>query len=326
VSAVAPIMRAFRAGLIAGMTLLVRPAHADQPTMPHIGIVVLPLSTSLREQSLRDGLRELGYVEGQNIVIDWRRSAGGAEERGFAAELARSKLDVIVVFSTPAAQAALAAGAVPVVFLSGDPVGAGLASSLARPGGNATGVSGVLTELAAKRLQLFHRLVPRARRIGCLVNPSDPAGVRQFDAAQQAGRDLGVQIIRLEARDEGELDAALRALSPSTMDGVLVPAEIMLRANKTKVAKAIRKARLPGAFPARDYHADGALMSYGPDLKQAPRKMAAYVDKILKGAKPGDLPIEQISKYELVIDLRIARELGLKVPEELLQAADEVIK
>ena len=206
-------MRTFLTGLTAGATLFGTSVKADQPTIPHIGVVVLPLTTSVREQSLRDGLRELSYVEGKNIVIGWRRSAGGAEERSLAAELARSQLDVIVVFSTPAAQAALAAGKVPVVFLSGDPVGSGLASSLARPGGNATGVSGVLTELAAKRLQLFHQLAPRARRIGCLVNPSDPAGMRQFEAARHASQGLGLQFIKLEARDERELDAALAVLA-----------------------------------------------------------------------------------------------------------------
>ena len=308
--------------------LLSAPAVADQPAIPRIGVHVVPLANSPHEAGLRDGLRELGYVEGTNIVINWWRSTGATEnQRSVVADLARSKPDVLVVFSTLAARAALeVTTTIPIVFLSGDPVTSGLAQSLAHPGGNATGVSVVVTELTAKRLEFLRLLAPRARRIACLMNSSNPSGVQQLEAAQQAARTLGVQLVTLDARNTVELDAALRALQRGAADGVLVTGDILFRVNRSKVTQAVRKARLPATFPFREYHEDRALMSYGPNLRDTGRKMAVYVDKILKGAKPADLPIEQMSKYELVVDLRVARELGLDVPQELLLSADEVIK
>ena len=308
--------------------LLSAPAVADQPAIPRIGVHVVPLANSPHEAGLRDGLRELGYVEGTNIVINWWRSTGATEnQRSVVADLARSKPDVLVVFSTLAARAALeVTTTIPIVFLSGDPVTSGLAQSLAHPGGNATGVSVVVTELTAKRLEFLRLLAPRARRIACLMNSSNPSGVQQLEAAQQAARTLGVQLVTLDARNAVELDAALRALQRGAADGVLVTGDILFRVNRSKVTQAVRKARLPATFPFREYHEDRALMSYGPNLRDTGRKMAVYVDKILKGAKPADLPIEQMSKYELVVDLRVARELGLDVPQELLLSADEVIK
>ena len=308
--------------------LLSAPAVADQPAIPRIGVLVLPIANSPDEAGLRDGLRELGYVEGTNIFIDLRRSTGASEnQRSVVADLARSKPDVLVVFSTIATRAALeATTTIPIVFLSADPVTSGLAQSLAHPGGNATGVSVVLTELTAKRLEFLRLLVPRARRIACLMNSSNPAGVQQLEAAQQAARALGVQLVTLDARNAVELDAALRALQRHAADAVLVTGDILFRVNRSKVTQAVRKARLPATFPFREYHEDGALMSYGPNLREVGRKMAVYVDKILKGAKPADLPIEQMSKYELIIDLRVARELNLNVPQDLLLRADEVMK
>jgi putative ABC transport system substrate-binding protein len=310
------------------MTLLQMPAQADEPpAIPRIGVLVRPFANAPYETGLRDGLRELGYIEGKSIAIEWRRSAGGDEDRTLATELVRSKPDVVVVFSTIAARAASEADkTVPIVFLSGDPVASGLAASLAHPGGNATGVGGVLTELTAKRLELFHQLAPRARRIACLINPSNPSGVQQFDAARRAAPILGVRLLKLEVRDAGELDTALRALQRGEGSGVFVTADGLFLVNKAKIARAVRSAKLPATVPYRDFHDDGVLMSYGLNTVDVARKMATYVDKILKGAKPSDLPIEQVSKYELIINLRVARELGLKVPQDLLLRADEVIR
>ena len=321
-------LRSVVTGVLLCTALLSGPARADQPAIPRIGVHVVPLANSPHEAGLRDGLRELGYVEGTNIVINWWRSTGATEnQRSVVADLARSKPDVLVVFSTLAARAALeVTTTIPIVFLSGDPVTSGLAQSLAHPGGNATGVSVVVTELTAKRLEFLRLLAPRARRIACLMNSSNPSGVQQLEAAQQAARTLGVQLVTLDARNAVELDAALRALQRGAADGVLVTGDILFRVNRSKVTQAVRKARLPATFPFREYHEDRALMSYGPNLRDTGRKMAVYVDKILKGAKPADLPIEQMSKYELVVDLRVARELGLDVPQELLLSADEVIK
>ena len=310
------------------IALLTAGAHADQPPgIPRLGVLVRPLANAPYEVGLREGLRELGYMEGKNIIIDWRRSVGGDEDRSVATDLARSNFDVIVVFSTPGARAAMEASPVmPIVFLSGDPVATGLAASLAKPGGNATGVTGVLTEISGKRLELFHQLAPRARRVVCLMNSTNPSGVLQFEAAQTAAHTLGVQLVKVDVHNAAELDAALRALPRGAKNGLFVTADGIFLVNKAKIAWAVREARLPASFPYRDYHDEGALMSYGLNTREVGRKMAGYVDKILKGAKPGEIPIEQVSKYELIIDLRVARELGLKVPQELLFLADEVIR
>ena len=247
--------------------------------------------------------------------------------RSLATDLVHAKMDVIVVYGTPAARAALGAtGTIPVVFLSGDPVASGVAASLARPGHNGTGVSGVLTELTAKRLELLFQVVPRARRIAYLTNSSNPAATPQREAAQKAARTLGVQLIYLDARNADELTVALGAMPRSAANGVLISGDALLHANKPRIAHAVREARLPSVSPYKDYHEEGVLMSYGPNLIAVGRKLAVYVDKILKGAKPADLPIEEMSTYELVINLRVARELGLKVPQELLLRADEVIR
>jgi putative ABC transport system substrate-binding protein len=328
-SAASATIRTLLVGVAIGAASLSIAALADQPpTIHRIGVLAPPtFATSPYPAGLRDRLRELGYIEGKNLVIEWRLSAGRDEElHSLAVELARSKVDVIVAGTTQAAHAALEATTVPVVFVSGDPVASGLAASLARPGGNGTGVSIVLTELTAKRLEFLHQLAPRARRIVYLMNSSNPIGPPQLEAAKKAARTLGVQLVTLDARNEAELDAALRAIAKHSGDGFVATVDALFRANKSKVARAVRKARLPAMFPSREYHDDGVLMSYGANTKEVGRKMAVYVDKILRGAKPADLPVEEMSTYELIIDLRVARELGLEVPQALLARADEVIR
>jgi putative ABC transport system substrate-binding protein len=328
VSTAALALRIFIMAVVSYTAMQSAPGHSEQPAIARIGVLVPPRANSTYEAGLRDGLRELGYVEGKNVITEWLRSAGAEEEeRSLVADLAREKVDVIVVFNTVAARAALdATTTIPVVFLSNDPVASGLADSVARPGRNATGVSGLMADLTGKRLEFLQQLAPAARRIVCLVNSSNPSGLQQLDAAQKAARTLGLQLITLDAHNEGELDTALRALPRNAENGVLVTADRLFYANKTKITQAIRKAGVAATFPYRDYHDGGALMSYGPSTKELARKMAVYVDKILKGARPGDLPIEQISVYELIVDLRVARELGLKVPQDLLMRADEVIR
>jgi putative ABC transport system substrate-binding protein len=330
VSAASATMRGLMLGLAIAAASLSVAARADQPpTMRRIGVLAPPVfATSPYVAGLRDGLSELGYSEGKNVVIEWRLSAGGDEElRSLAADLARLKVDVIVVGNTRTARAALdVTTTVPVVFLAGDPVASGLAASLARPGGNGTGVSIVLTELTAKRLELLHQLAPRVRRIVYLINSTSPIGPPQLKAAQKAARTLGVQLVTLDARDEGELDAALRAIAKHSGGGFVVTADALFRANKAKIAQVVRKARLPAMFPAKEYHDDGVLMSYGPNTKEVGRKIAVYVDKLLRGAKPSDIPVEQVSKFELIIDMRVARAMRLDVPQALLLRADEVLR
>ena len=302
-------------------------APADQTAIPHIGALLSIGNSPLLSEGLRDGLRELGYKEGQNVVIEWRSAASDVELRANAIDLALSKLDVIVVNTTAGARAALEANTtVPIVFGSGDPVATGLAANLARPGGNATGVSVLSTELYPKRLEYLHWLAPRARRIAFLMNSSNPIAVTQLEATQKAAPMLGVQLVKLDARNESDLRTVLHALQRGAADGAIVTNDVVYRSAASQVAQVLRKARLPAIFPYRQYLEEGGLMSYGPDPKDVGRKLAVYVDKILKGAKPADLPIEQLSKYELVIDLRVARELKLNVPQDLLLRADEVIQ
>ena len=326
---VSETMRTLLRGIALGAGLASVPAVADQPaTMHQIGLLApFAFATSPYMTGLRDGLSELGYVEGKNFVIESRLSDGGDQElRSLAVELAGFKVDVIVAGTTLAAGAALKATTVPVVFQAGDPVASGLVASLARPGGHGTGVSIVLTELTAKRLELLHQLTPRARRIVYLMNTSDPSQPPQLEAAQKAARALGVALLTLNARNEAELGRALRALAKHSGAGFVMAAASLFRANRSRIAQAVRKSRLPAMFPAKEYHDDGVLMSYGPNTREVGRKLAVYVDKILKGAKPAELPVEEMSKYELVIDTRVARELGIKVPQDLLLRADEVIR
>ena len=320
------VIQTYVLGIVAWSVLFLAIAHAEQeqPLLTHrIGVLSVPM-----EESLRQGLRERGYIEGKNIVIEWRRAKANDQElRLLADELVQSKVDVIVTSGTPAARAALAATTtIPVVFSAGDPVATGLATSLVKPGKNGTGVSVVSTELTAKRLDFLHQLAPRARRIAYLMNSANPLGPLQLDEARKATAVLGVELIILDSRNVPELDHALHALQRKSVDAVLVTSDLLFHVNKSKIAEAVRRGKLPGMFPYREYLGDGMLACYGPDLKEVARTLAIYVDKILKGANPADLPIDQISKYELVIDLRVARELGIKVPQDLLLRADEVIR
>ena len=302
-------------------------AYADQPSgIPRIGVLMPPVTSM--EDGLREGLRELGYVEGKSIVIEWRRSAGTREElQLLAADLIRSKVDLIVTAGTAAARAALeTTKTVPVLFHVGDPVASGFAASLARPGGNGTGVSVIAAELIAKRLELLHLIAPRAKRIVYLRNPSNPAAQQLLDEVQKAGRTLGLHVETLDARNIPEIDAALNKLRRGTANGCLVGGDLLYLSERTRISRALREARLPAVFAYMEFHEDGALASYGPSLKATMHALATYVDKILKGAKPAELPIEQISKYQFVIDLRVAREIGVTVPLELLLRADEVIR
>ena len=311
--------------LYAIVVLLCAPAKADQP-LPTRRIGVLMPASSLLGKALLAGLRELGYVEGKNIVIDWRDSSGSDEElRSVARDLERSNASLIVAGSTPAARAVLDATRLPVVFIVGDPVSAGLAASLAKPGGNGTGLSVLTPQLSAKRLELLRLAAPRARRITFFMNSANQNDVFQLKEVREAARSLDLELIVLDVHPAG-IDAALAGIERTSTHAILVAADILFLDNRAKIASRILKSKIPAIFPATEYHDAGVFMSYGPNLTYVNRRLAHYVDKILKGAKPAEVPIEQISNYELVIDLRVARRLGLHVPEELLQRADEVIR
>jgi putative ABC transport system substrate-binding protein len=302
--------------------------NAQEPVgIPRVGELMFGGVDDPAGEGLRDGLRELGYIEGKSIVLDWRASgAAEGELRPVAVDLARAKADLIVVGSTPAARAALEATTLPIVFLVGDPIAAGFAASFAKPGGRATGVSMITTELAGKRVELLRTITPKAGRVIFMMNSANPASTWQLEEALEASRTLGVQLVPLDVQAAGGIDAALSQLPRRGAGGVVVAAETVFLDNRAKIARAVRKAKLPAIFPASQYHDAGILMSYGPNLRDVGRRLSTYVDKILRGANPADLPIERLSKFELVINLRMARELGIEVPDTLRLRADRVIR
>ncbi len=278
------------------------------------------------EDAFLGELRSRGYIDGSNIRIEWRRSADMSEEklRSLAIELTQTSPRLIVAVGSTGTRAALNATALPVVFMSGDPVKAGFAASLAKPGGNGTGLSVVSTDLDSKRLELLKRLVPRANRVALLRNPANPlAGKGGLDIA---AKKLGIEVVLLQATSASDLTSALRTLPDLDAQGVLVAGDALFFANKSQVAEAVRRAALPAVFPWSEYHEDEVLLSYGPNLSEAMRRMVPYVERILKGAKPADLPIEQLSTYEMVINLRVARQLRLKVPQDLEVMADKLLR
>jgi putative ABC transport system substrate-binding protein len=301
-------------------------ARADAP-VPVVGTLTISLTDNPIVDGFREGMRDLGYVEGRNIKTE-DRGAGGQVDRlaQLARELAERKVNVIVAFNTSAARAAMEASDAPVVFVASDPVGSGLAANLSKPGGNATGVSLVATELTSKRLELLRQLLPGARRIGFLSDIAKAPGMHQFQEVQKTAQTLGIQLLEFNSGDSSQLDEVLHKLTRSHLQALIIGNDPVLYANRRKLAKALQASKLPAVFPYRASSEHAVLLSYGADLKMAGRKMAAYVDKILKGERPAQLPIEQISKFELIIDLRVARALALKVPEEVLQRADEVIQ
>jgi putative ABC transport system substrate-binding protein len=235
--------------------------------------------------------------------------------RPLAAQLVQMEPDVIVTFGTPAALAVLAATkTIPVVFASvGDPLATGLVTNLARPEANGTGLSLLSSELGVKRLDLLRQLAPRARRVGFLVDPANPSNAVQTKSVQAAAQTLGIQLDTYNARNAGEIESALRGIPWKSTDGLLIGSDPIFLAEGAKISKAVRTARVPAVFPWPNFHEHRVLMSYGPNLRNVASRAAYYVDKILKGAKPSDLPVEQISQVELIIDLRVAGELGIKV-------------
>ena len=275
------------------------------------------------------GLRDHGYVEGQNLVIERRWSEGKAERfPDLAAELVRLNVELIVAPSTPNALAAKqATSTIPIVtVLVGDPVATGLISSLARPGGNVTGLTAQATDWSAKRLQLIKEAVPSATRVGILWNPTNPAHPPAFKQVERAAATLQVQIQSLEVRTAGDLDVAFSTVTRDRPAALMVSDDQVTFVNRRRIVDFAMGARLPAIYWARSYVDEGGLMAYSANLGDLFRRSAAYIDKILKGAKPADLPVEQPTKFELVINLKTAKALGLTIPPSLLGRADEVIQ
>jgi len=303
-------------------------AFAQQPAkIPRVGYLVL------REAGLQgkfqQGLRDLGYVEGRNIVVEYR-SAGGKEERlpALAAELVGLKVDVLVAPDPPSYTAAIkATKTIPIVIrASGDPVAAGLVASLAHPGGNVTGVFTLYTELNGKRLELLKEAVPGTSRVMVLWNHWSAEAKSSLETVERAARTLGLQLVPVEVRGAGDFEAAFKTAARERANALLVLRAPLIVSNAALIAGLAAKARLPAMYDEAGYTEAGGLMSYGASLPELYRHTATYVDKILKGAKPADLPVEQPTKFEMVVNMKTAKALGIKIPNSILVRADRVIE
>ncbi len=277
----------------------------------------------------RQRLRELGYVEGQNIAIEYRFGEGKPGVLpDLAAELVRSKVDLIVAAGDPAIHAAKQATAtIPIVMLAaGDPVGSRYVASLARPGGNLTGTTFLTRELAGKRLELLKEAVPKASRVAVLWNPNNPGGLLDLRETQGAARALGLSLQPLEVQAVKELEGAFSAMTDDRAEALVILTDPLTFIHRKRIAELAAKARLPVMCELREFVDTGCFISYGPSLLAMVPRAAAYVDKILKGGKPADLPVEQPTRFELVINMKTAKALGLTIPQSVLIRADQLIQ
>jgi putative tryptophan/tyrosine transport system substrate-binding protein len=307
-------------------------ARAQQPAMPVVGFVSGgSLDVPGYVAAFRKGLGETGYVEGQNVMIEYHWLEDQLDRLPAPmADLVRRRVAVIATPGPTAASIAAkaATATIPIVFGVGqDPVKLGVVTSLARPGGNATGVNFFSGELVAKRLGLLHQLVPKAVRIAVLVNPANvPAAETTLRDVQNAAHAIGLQTHVLNASTRGEIDAAFAALARERPDALFVAPDIFFSTRRMQFVTMTARDRIPAAYPNREFVADGGLMSYGADQADMMRQVGVYTGNILKGVKPADLPVVQSTKFELVINLKTAKALGLTIPETLLATADEVIQ
>jgi len=320
-------------GTAAGALLVKAFPASAQPAkkVPRIGVLhaATPAAASQNVEAFRQGLREHGYVEGQNIVVE-RRYGGAAPERmaEVAAELVRLKVDVIVT-STDVAIAAVKrqTQTIPIVMVySADPVGTGFVASLAHPGGNVTGLSTMSPELNVKRLELLKEAVPGLSRVAIMGSPDVRGNLLEYKETEEATRSLRLQLQSVEVSRADDFDRAFSALTTARAEALIVVPFPVAFLNRGQIASLAQKSRLPSMYEQREYADAGGLIAYGPNLADAWRRAATYVDKILKGAKPGELPIEQPTEFKLVINLKTAKALGLTIPPSLLRRADEVIK
>ena len=310
---------------------LVHLADAQQAKkVPRIGMLipVSPAAAAGNIDAFRQGLRNRGWVDGQNIAVETRYSERAEWLPDLAAELVQLKVDVIVTWGTPAARAAEnATSTIPIVMAAAiDPVGTGLVSSLARPGGNLTGLSSGGAELSGKALELLREIVPRVTRVAVVWNPDNPAEKVKVKETQAAAQALGVRLQSLEARAPNELESAFGAMTKERAGALLVQHELVFLTHRKRIVELAAKNRLPAMYERKEYVDVGGLMSYGVSFPENFRRAATYVDKILKGSKPADLPVEQPMKFELIINLKAAKQIGLTIPHEVLARADKVIK
>jgi putative ABC transport system substrate-binding protein len=325
-------MRLDRRAFVAGgaAAVLVAPARArGQARTARVAYLSLAPGPSVRSEALRDGFRAVGLVEGQNLVIEWRWADGSLDRaRAAAGELARTKVDVIVTGGPQATQAAtIATTTIPIVMaVDYDPVGAGFVASLAHPGGNVTGLTAINPELSGKRLDLLRQVVPGLSRVAVLWNPAEPSGEAYLRETTTAARTLNVQVHPLPVKSASELDSLLQAAHREHDGAFIVLTDPVTLYNRKRLVELAAKYRLPTIYSERLFVEAGGLMSYGADDREMHRRAAGFVDRILKGEKPGDLPVQQPTAYELIISVRAARALGLSVPQSLMVRADQVVE
>jgi len=308
-------------------------AEAQQPTkIPRIGYLInASLSAnSARIDAFRQGLRELGHVEGKNIVIEWRSTGRKLDLLpALAAELVRLKVDIIVTSGPiPTRAAKETTATIPIVMVQDpDPVGNGFVASLARPGGNITGLSRFAPELSGKRLELLNEIIPKLSRVAILGTSTQPGGAQMLREVELAAKAFGVKLQYLDVLDPKDIETAFRAAGKGRAEAVLwLVAGGIVSDHRTKILELAVKGRLPVIYSGRELVEAGGLMSYGVNITDLDRRAATYVDKILKGAKPADLPVEQPTKFEFVVNLKTAKQIGLTIPPNVLARADKVIR
>jgi putative ABC transport system substrate-binding protein len=305
---------------------------AQQPTkLPRIAFLSAASISSVaaRVDGFRQGLRELGYVEEKNIVIEWRHAEGKPDRvREFAAELVRLKVDVMVSAGPTVTRAAKeATSTIPIVMTQDpDPIGTGFVASLARPGGNITGLSSLSSELSGKQLELLKEAVPRLSRLAVLGSSTQPGNAQALRGVELTAGTFGVRFQYLDVLSSKDIEIAFRAASKGRAEAVLVLGGPVLNSHRTQIADLAAKNRLPAIYDRREYVEAGGFMSYATSITDLDRRAATYVDKILKGAKPANLPVEQPTKFELIINLKAAKQIGLIIPPNVLARADRVIR
>ena len=319
--------------LCALLLALSAPAEAQQQLkkLHRIGILLVGSSSfySAWIDVFRQGLKELGYIEGKNIAIEYRYAEGKADRLpALAAELVGLKVEIVFTSSTPSVLAVKkATSTIPIVFVSiSDPVASGLVTSLARPGGNITGLSIVAVELSGKRLELLKEAVPSVTRVAFIWNSANPAQAPQWGEAQAAAQALGLQLQSLEVRSANDFDSAFEAALKERVQALITTPEALFGTHLKRIVEFAAKNRLPTMYGNPQFVDAGGLMSYAPDYTVQYRRAAIYVDKILKGSKPADLPVEQPTKFEFIINLKAAKQIGLTIPPNVLARADRVIR
>jgi putative ABC transport system substrate-binding protein len=304
------------------------PVQAQQPAkMRKIGFLNQTGAFSANVEAFRQGMRELGYIEGQNIVIEFRSGQSRDRLTELTTELVRQKVEIIVAAGAGAPAAKMATETVPIVFLySGDPIEAGLIDSLARPGRNMTGITWLAFELVGKRLEILKEAVPRVSRVAVLASPAHPGEQRELRETQSTARALGTTLLYNQVKDTADVDAAFDTIIKEKANALLVFPDPVTNAHRTQIAEFAVKHRLPSMFGRKELIEAGGLMSYGPSLQEVYRRIPVHVDKILKGAKPADVPTELPTRFELFINLKTAKQIGLTMPPNLLARADKVIR